>query len=51
MTCFANHFDYDSISNKTLKQTWLASFKEVQNRALDVQMKEVLSSHDKWENP
>ncbi len=29
----------------------MASFKEVQNRALDVQMKEVLLSHDKWENP
>jgi hypothetical protein len=29
----------------------LAGFKEVQDRALDVEMKEVLLSHDKWENP
>jgi hypothetical protein len=50
-TCFANHSDYDSISNRVLKQAWLVSFKEVQNRALDVEMKEVLLSHDKWENP
>ncbi len=49
--CFANHSDYDSISNRALKQAWLVSSKEVQNRALDVEMKEVLLSHDKWENP
>jgi len=29
----------------------LAGFKTTQNRALDVEMKEVLLSHDKWENP
>jgi hypothetical protein len=51
VACFANHFDYDSISNRALKQDWLAGFKEVQNRALDVEMKEILLSHDKWENP
>jgi len=50
-TCFANHSNYDSISNKALKQAWLVSFKEVQNKALNVEMKEVLLSHDKWENP
>jgi hypothetical protein len=25
--CFANLFNYDSISNKALKQAWLPSFK------------------------
>jgi len=49
--CFANHFDYDSISNRALKQDWLVGFKEVQDMALDVEMKEILLSHDKWENP
>jgi len=49
--CFANLSNYDSISNRALKQAWLASFKKAQNRALDVEMKEVLLSHDKWENP
>jgi hypothetical protein len=29
----------------------LASFKEVQNRALYVEIKEVILSHGKWENP
>jgi hypothetical protein len=29
----------------------LASFKEVKNRALNVEMKEVFLSHGKWENP
>ncbi len=29
----------------------MAGFKEVQDRALDVEMKEILLSHDKWENP
>jgi hypothetical protein len=51
VTCFANHSNYDLISNIVLKQAWLVSFKEVQNKALDVEMKEVLLSHDKWENP
>jgi len=46
VACFANHFDYDSISNRALKQDWLAGFKEVQDRALDVEMKVILLSHD-----
>jgi hypothetical protein len=29
----------------------LVGFKEAQNRALDVEMKEVLLTHGKWENP
>jgi hypothetical protein len=49
--CSTNLSNYDSISNRTLKQAWLAGFKEAQNRALDVEMKEVLLSHGKWENP
>ncbi len=49
---FANLYDYDSISKyRVLKQAWLASFKEVQIKALVVEMKEVLLSHGKWENP
>jgi len=47
----ANLFYYDSISNRALKQGWLASFKEVQNRALYVEIKEVLLSHGKRKNP
>ncbi len=40
--CSTNLYDYDSISNRALKQAWLAGFKEAQNRCLDVEMKEVL---------
>jgi hypothetical protein len=29
----------------------LAGFKKVQDMALNVEMKEFLLSHDKWENP
>jgi hypothetical protein len=49
--CFANLSNYDLVPNRALKQAWLAGFKKFQNRALDVEMKEVLLSHDKWENP
>jgi len=49
--CYANLSDYDSVSNGALKQAWLAGFKEAQNRALDVEMKEVFLFHGKWENP
>jgi len=49
--CFANLSYYDSISSITLKQSWLVGFKEAQNKALDVEMKEVLLFHGKWENP
>jgi hypothetical protein len=45
-----NLSDFDSISNRALKQAWLASFKEVQIKALVVELKEVLLSHGKWEN-
>jgi hypothetical protein len=38
-------------ANIALKQAWLVGFKEAQNRALDVEMKEVLLFDDKWENP
>jgi hypothetical protein len=37
--CSINFFDFDSISNRTLKQAWLAGFKEPQNKCLDVEMK------------
>jgi hypothetical protein len=43
--------DYDSISNRALKQAWLVSFKEVQIKVVVVEMKEVLFFHGKWENP
>jgi hypothetical protein len=49
--CFANLSNYDSVSNRTLKQVWLVGFKETQNKVLDVEMKEALLSHDKGENP
>ncbi len=49
--CFANLSYYDSISNRALKQAWLVGFKEVQNRALDVETKENILFHGKWENP
>jgi hypothetical protein len=49
--CSTNLSYYDSISNRALKQAWLASFKEAQNRALDVEMEKALLSHGKWENP
>jgi hypothetical protein len=37
--CYANLPNYDLVLNRNLKQAWLASFKEAQNRALDVEMK------------
>jgi hypothetical protein len=37
--CFANLSNYDLVSNIALKQAWLVGFKEVQNKALDVEMK------------
>jgi hypothetical protein len=46
-----NLYDYDSISNRVLKRAWLVSFKEAQIKVLVVEMKEVLLSHGKWENP
>ncbi len=49
--CFTNLSDYDSVSNRALKQAWLVGLKKVQNRALDVEMKEVFLSHGNWENP
>jgi hypothetical protein len=49
--CSTNLSNYDSISNRALKQALLARFKEAQNSCLDVEMKKVLLSHDKWENP
>jgi hypothetical protein len=49
--CFANLSDYDSVSNRALKQAWLVGFKEAQNRALDVEMKKKNLPYDKWENP
>ncbi len=49
--CFANFSHYDSVSNRALKQAWLASFKEAHNRALDVEMKKVFLFHGKLGNP
>ncbi len=49
--CSTNFFYFDLISNRALKQAWLAGFKEAQNRALDVEMKEILLSNNKWEHP
>ncbi len=48
--CSTNLYDYDSISNRALKQAWLVGFKKAQHRALDVELK-VLLSDDKWDNP
>jgi hypothetical protein len=48
---FVYFSDYDSTSNRALKQAWLSSFKKAQIKAIIVEMKEVLLSHGKWENP
>jgi len=42
-----NLFNYDSISDRALKQAWFASFKEAQIKAVVVEMKEALLFHGK----
>jgi hypothetical protein len=46
-----NLLDYDLISNDALQQAWLAGFKETQNNASTVEMKDVFLFHGKWGNP
>jgi hypothetical protein len=36
---------------KLYNKLWLVGFKEVQNKTLNVEMKDFLLPHDKWENP
>jgi len=50
--CFhTNLLDYDLVSNDAFQQAWLAGFKETQNNASNVGMKDVFLFHGKWGNP
>lgn len=46
-----NLLDYDLISNDALQQAWLVGFKETQNNASTLEMKDVFLFHGKWGNP
>ncbi len=50
--CFhINLLDYDLISNDALQQAWLVGFKEIQNNAFNVEMKDVFLFYGNWGNP
>jgi hypothetical protein len=42
--------DYDLVSNEALQQAWYLGFKEAQNKASNVGMKDIILFHGKWEN-